>query len=92
MGEWVYHKRSETWRWAGKTGNDVSKRISEQIRAARAEVQQVTNMTADMLQQVDWVQLLINAAKTVGVILLVVGIGGLVVSPGVRKPSLVAFY
>lgn len=77
MGEWVYHKGSETWRWAGKTGNDVSKWVSEQIRAAWAEVQQVTNMTADILQQVDWVQLLINAAKTVGVILLAVGIGGL---------------
>lgn len=33
-----------------------------------------------MLEQVDWVQILTNMAKTVGVVLVAVGVGALVVT------------
>ncbi|HDW3949349.1 TPA: VRR-NUC domain-containing protein, partial [Escherichia coli] len=42
-------------------------------------------MTLDMLKQVDWVQVLTNVAKTVGVILVAVGVGGLVVTLGIPE-------
>ncbi|WP_438284709.1 DUF3396 domain-containing protein [Cronobacter sakazakii] len=37
------------------------------IKAAWAEIQHATDMTLDLLKQVDWVQILTNVAKTVGV-------------------------
>ncbi|CCJ74814.1 Complete genome; segment 3/17 [Cronobacter condimenti 1330] len=48
-------------------------------------------MTLDMLKQVDWVQILMNVAKTVGVILVAVGVGVLVVTLGIPEAIISAF-
>ncbi len=58
---------------------------------AWAEIQHATDMTLDMLRQVDWVQVLTNVAKTVGVILVAVGIGVLVVTLGIPEAIIGAF-
>ncbi|EKM0148167.1 hypothetical protein OYO92_000001 [Cronobacter dublinensis] len=48
-------------------------------------------MTLDMLKQVDWVQILTNVAKTMGVILVAVGVGVLVVTLGIPEAIISAF-
>ncbi|EPW0457164.1 VRR-NUC domain-containing protein [Escherichia coli] len=88
-GEWVYRQGSEVW--ASQTGKSVKSWTNTQIKAAWTEIQHVTDMTLDMLKQVDWVQVLTNVAKTVGVILVAVGVGGLVVTLGIPEAIIGAF-
>ncbi|EPC0088552.1 VRR-NUC domain-containing protein [Escherichia coli] len=90
-GEWVYRQGSEVWVWASQTGKSVKSWTNTQIKAAWTEIQHVTDMTLDMLKQVDWVQVLTNVAKTVGVILVAVGVGGLVVTLGIPEAIIGAF-
>jgi hypothetical protein len=90
-GEWVYQQGSEAWVWASKTGQSVKSWTNAQIRAAWLEIQKVTDITLDMLKQVDWVQVLTNIAKTVGVILVAVGIGALVVTLGIPEAIIGSF-
>ncbi|WP_407862101.1 VRR-NUC domain-containing protein [Escherichia coli] len=90
-GEWVYRQGSEAWVWVSQTGKSVKSWTNAQIKAAWTEIQHVTDMTLDMLKQVDWVQVLTNIAKTVGVILVAVGVGGLVVTLGILEAIIGAF-
>lgn len=90
-GEWVYRQGNEAWVWASKTGKSVKSWTNAQIKAAWAEIQHATDMTLEMLKQVDWVQVLTNVAKTVGVILVAVGIGVLVVTLGIPEAIIGAF-
>ncbi|EIG47521.1 VRR-NUC domain-containing protein [Escherichia coli] len=90
-GEWVYRQGSEVWVWASQTGKSVKSWTNTQIKAAWTEIQHATDMTLDMLKQVDWIQVLTNVAKTVGVILVAVGVGGLVVTLGIPEAIIGAF-
>lgn len=90
-GEWVYRQGSEVWGWASQTGKSVKSWTNTQIKAAWTEIQHATDMTLDMLKQVDWVQVLTNVAKTVGVILVAVGVGGMVVTLGIPEAIIGAF-
>lgn len=48
-------------------------------------------MTLEMLNQVDWVQVLTDAATAIGVILVAVGVGVLVVTLGIPEAIIGAF-
>lgn len=82
-GEWVYQQGKERWVWFSRTGRYVCEWSNEQIRAAWEAVQQASDMTLEMLKQVDWVQLLTDVGKTVGVIVVVVGIAAAVFYLGI---------
>lgn len=90
-GEWVYSQGHQAWRWVSQTGRAAASWTDEQLRAAWLKIQQATDMTLDMLKQVDWVQVLTDVAVTVGVVLVVVGVGVLVVTLGVPEALLAAF-
>ncbi len=90
-GEWLYDKGSQAWQWVSRTGRNVASWTDEQLRAAWKGIQQATDMTLEMLQQVDWVQVLTNVAMTVGVVLVVVGVGALVVTLGIPEALVAAF-
>lgn len=90
-GEWVYYQGSQVWQWASNTGRSVASWTDEQLRAAWSAVQKATDMTLEMLKQVDWVQVLTDVAVTVGVVLVAVGVGVLVVTLGIPEALLAAF-
>ncbi|EKK4016171.1 VRR-NUC domain-containing protein [Cronobacter sakazakii] len=90
-GEWIYRQGSEVWIWASKTGKAVKSWSNVRIKAAWAEIQYATDMTLDLLKQVDWVQILTNVAKTVGVILVAICVGALVVTLGIPEAIISAF-
>lgn len=90
-GEWMYSQTSHAWQWVSHTGRSVTSWTDEQIRAAWRQIQQATDITLAMLKQVDWVQILTSVAKTVGVVLVAVGVGALVVTLGVPEALLAAF-
>lgn len=48
-------------------------------------------MTLETLKQVNWVQVLTDVAKTIGVILVAIGVGVLVVTLGIPEALLGAF-
>ncbi|MGQ3660752.1 VRR-NUC domain-containing protein [Citrobacter braakii] len=90
-GEWVYSQGYQAWQWVSQTGHAVASWTDEQLRAAWLKIQKTTDMTLDMLKQVDWVQVLTDVAVTVGVVLVAVGVGVLVVTLGVPEALLAAF-
>lgn len=90
-GEWVYSQGHQAWRWVSQTGRAAASWTDEQIRAAWLKIQKATDMTLDMLKQVDWVQVLTDVAVAVGVVLVTVGVGALVVTLGVPEALLAAF-
>lgn len=90
-GEWVYYQGSRTWQWVSRTGRSVASWTDEQLRTAWREIQQATDMTLDLLKQVDWVQVLTDVAITVGVIVVAVGVGVLVVTLGIPEAILAVF-
>lgn len=90
-GEWVYYQGNEAWVWASKTGKSVKSWTNAQIKAAWAEIQHATDMTLDMLKQVDWVQVLTNIGKAVGIVLVVVVIAAAVVYLGIPAAIIEAF-
>jgi hypothetical protein len=90
-GEWVYSQGHQAWQWVSQTGRAAASWTDEQLRAAWFKIQKATDMTLDMLKQVDWVQVLTDVAVTVGVVLVTVGVGALVVTLGVPEALLAAF-
>ncbi|MGR7525729.1 VRR-NUC domain-containing protein [Klebsiella aerogenes] len=90
-GEWVYSQGHQAWRWVSQTGRAAASWTDEQLRAAWLKIQKATDITLDMLKQVDWVQVLTDVAVTVGVVLVTVGAGALVVTLGVPEALLAAF-
>lgn len=90
-GEWVYAQGHQAWRWVSQTGRAAASWTDEQLRAAWLKIQKATDMTLDMLKQVDWIQVLTDVAVTVGVVLVTVGVGALVVTLGVPEALLAAF-
>lgn len=90
-GEWVYSQGHQAWRWVSQTGHAAASWTDEQLRAVWLKIQKATDMTLDMLKQVDWVQVLTDVAVTVGVVLVTVGVGALVVTLGIPEALLAAF-
>ncbi len=90
-GEWVYSQGHQAWQWVSNTGRSAASWTNEQLRSAWSAIQKATDMTLEMLKQVDWVQVLTDVAVTVGVVLVVVGVGALVVTLGIPEALLAAF-
>lgn len=90
-GEWVYYQGSQAWQWVSRTWRAAGTWTDEQLRVAWSAIQKATDMTLAMLKQVDWVQVLTTVAKTVGVVLVAVGVGILVVTLGIPEALLAAF-
>lgn len=90
-GEWVYYQGSQAWHWVSQTGRYAATYTAEQLRIAWKTIQIATDITLEVLKQIDWVQVLTAVAKTVGVILVTVGIGALVVTLGIPEAVIGAF-
>ncbi|HDS3775677.1 VRR-NUC domain-containing protein [Enterobacter roggenkampii] len=90
-GVWVYSQGSQAWHWASRTGRSIASWTDEQLRTAWREIQQATDMTLEMLKEVDWVQVLTDAATAIGVILVAVGVGVLLVTLGIPEAIIGAF-
>jgi len=90
-GEWVYYQGSLAWHWVSRTGRAAASWTDEQLRAAWSAIQRATDMTLETLKQVNWVQVLTDVAKTIGVILVAIGVGVLVVTLGIPEALLGAF-
>lgn len=69
-GEWVRRESQKTWEWVSESGAQVVRWTDEQLRAIWHEVQRYTDLTLEMLRQIDWVQVLIDLGIAVATVVV----------------------
>ena len=82
-GQWVRNKTGDAWEWISETGVKVLRWTDEQLRAIWREVQRYTDLTLEMLRDIDWVQVLIDVGLVVGTVVVAFVIAGALVAAGV---------
>lgn len=82
-GEWVRREAQKTWVWVSETGGQVLSWTDDQLRAVWKEIQRYTDLTLEMLREVNWAQVLIDLGIAVATVVVVVGIGAGLVSMGI---------
>jgi hypothetical protein len=82
-GQWVRHESQKVWEWVSETGGQVLRWTDEQLRAIWQQVQHYTDLTLEMLRQVDWVQILIDTGIVVATVVVAFVIAGAAVAVGI---------
>lgn len=82
-GGWVRRESQKTWEWVSETGAQVMRWTDEQLRAIWKEVQRCTDITLEMLGQIDWMQVLIDVGIAVATVVVAFAIGATVVAAGI---------
>ena len=71
-GAWVRRESQKAWEWVSETGGQIIRWTDEQLRAIWQEVQRYTDLTLDMLRQIDWVQVLIDIGIVVATVVVTI--------------------
>ncbi|KGV16719.1 VRR-NUC domain-containing protein [Burkholderia pseudomallei] len=79
-GKWVADKATATWRWVDETGREIYRYTTAQLKAGWDAIVRATDMTWDLLKQINWSQigtsiikgLVFVAAIVAGVIIIIV--------------------
>lgn len=82
-GEWVRRESQKAWEWVSETGGQVIRWTDEQLRSIWKEIQRYMDTTLDMLQEMDWVQVLIDLGIAVATVVIVFAIGTVFVTAGI---------
>lgn len=76
VGRWAREAATDTWVWVDHEGEVMYRYGAAQLRAMWRAVQEATDLTWDMLRQIDWGQVLTYmtyAAKGVAIVVLTLG-------------------
>ncbi|MFM0644684.1 VRR-NUC domain-containing protein [Paraburkholderia bryophila] len=76
-GQWVVDKSSATWRWVDEKGNEIHRYTTSQLKAGWEAIARTTDMTWDLLKQVNWTQIGTSFIK--GLVAVVAIVAGVVV-------------
>ncbi|WP_332606365.1 VRR-NUC domain-containing protein [Acinetobacter sp. ESBL14] len=90
-GHWVKKKGSESWTYITEKGQQLVTWTKAQIQTALAEVERYTDMTIDVIKQINWYQVAIDAAKTVGVVVLIVAVAAVMACVSIPAGVVAAF-
>ncbi|TXD01954.1 VRR-NUC domain-containing protein [Burkholderia pseudomallei] len=79
-GSWVADKATATWRWVDEKGHEIYRYTTAQLKAGWDAIVRSTDMTWEMLKQIDWAQigtsiikgLAVVAAVVAGVVIIIV--------------------
>ncbi|MBR8300921.1 MULTISPECIES: VRR-NUC domain-containing protein [Burkholderia cepacia complex] len=79
-GKWVADKATATWRWVDETGREIFRYTTAQLKAGWDAIVRVTDMTWELLKQINWSQigtsiikgLVFVAAVVAGVVIVIV--------------------
>ncbi|MBP5942952.1 MULTISPECIES: VRR-NUC domain-containing protein [unclassified Pseudomonas] len=82
-GEWVRNEAQKTWQWLSEKGGKVLSWTDDQLRAIWMEVQRYTDLTLEMLKEINWAQVLVDLGIAVATVVVVVAIGAGLVSLGI---------
>ncbi|NIX93545.1 VRR-NUC domain-containing protein [Pseudomonas fulva] len=82
-GQWVRQEAGKAWEWVSEGTGEVLRWTDEQLRGMWKQVQHYTDLTLDMLKEIDWVQVLVDIGITLGAVVVVIAIGAGLVAAGV---------
>ncbi|MGY2293346.1 VRR-NUC domain-containing protein [Pseudomonas sp. SDO528_S397] len=82
-GKWVRHETKKTWEWISETSGQVMQWTDNQLRSIWLEVTRYTDLTLEMLKEINWAQVLIDLGIAVSVVVIVIAVGAALVSVGV---------
>lgn len=82
-GKWVRRETQKTWEWVSETSGQILSWTDEQLRMMWQEVQRYTDLTLEMLKEINWAQVLIDLGIAVATVVVVIGIGAALVSMGI---------
>jgi VRR-NUC domain len=82
-GDWVRRESQKAWEWISETGTQVMRWTDDQLRAIWKEVQRCTDISIDVLRQIDWVQVLIDLGIAAATVVVAFAIGAAVVAAGI---------
>lgn len=71
-GRWIADQAGAVWTWVDEQGNAIARYTAEQLKAGWQELVRRTDMTWEMLRQIDWGQVGITLAKGVAVVVVIV--------------------
>lgn len=82
-GQWVRNESQKVWEWVSETGSQVLRWTDEQLRSIWQQVQHYTDLTLEMLRQIDWVQVLIDTGIVVATVVVAFVIAGAAITAGI---------
>ncbi|ASL45819.1 hypothetical protein bAD24_III00385 [Burkholderia sp. AD24] len=88
-GQWVADKACDAWVWVDEKGQEIYRYTMEQLRAGWNEIVRTTDMTWELLKQIDWAQVAITTLKVLAAIVVVAAGVAIVV---LLAPVLVAMF
>ncbi|PTB20734.1 VRR-NUC domain-containing protein [Trinickia symbiotica] len=77
-GKWVADAAGETWAWVDEEGHEIYRYTTAQLKAGWEAIVQATDITWEVLKQVDWTQIGTSIIK--GLVAVVVVVAGAVVA------------
>ncbi|MCX2890641.1 MULTISPECIES: VRR-NUC domain-containing protein [unclassified Pseudomonas] len=83
QGKWIRQEAGKAWEWVSESTGEVLRWTDEQLREMWQQVQRYTDLTLDMLKEIDWVQVLVDIGIVVGTVVVVIAIGAGLVAAGV---------
>lgn len=82
-GQWFHISANNVWVWIDETGKTLVRWTDERLRALWREVQHYTDLTLEMLDKVDWVQVLVDVGMAVGTVVIAFVVAGALVTAGI---------
>lgn len=71
-GRWIADKTSDAWVWVDEKGKELYRYTTAQLKAGWDEIVRQTDMTWELLKQIDWAQVGMTIVKALAVIVVVV--------------------
>ncbi|KVV07369.1 VRR-NUC domain-containing protein [Burkholderia ubonensis] len=78
-GQWVSDKAHSAWIWVDEKGNEIYRYTTAQLKAGWDEIVKQTDLTWEILKQIDWAQVGTTILKGVAAIVVVVAAVAIVV-------------
>ncbi|EIK93114.1 VRR-NUC domain-containing protein [Pseudomonas sp. M47T1] len=78
-GSWARDEIQGNWTWITEEGVQITQWTDEQLKAAWKEIQRYTDLTTDMLKEVNWTQVMMDPGTKYALAIVVISIGAVVV-------------
>jgi hypothetical protein len=88
-GHWMADKASDAWVWVDQKGQEIYRYTTAQLKAGWDEIVRTTDMTWNLLKQIDWAQVGVTTLKVLAAIVVVVAAVAIVI---LLAPALVAIF
>ncbi|ABO60379.1 VRR-NUC domain-containing protein (plasmid) [Burkholderia vietnamiensis] len=78
-GQWVSDKAHSAWVWVDEKGNEIYRYTTAQLKAGWDEIVRQTDLTWEVLKQIDWAQVGATILKGIAAIVIVVAAVAIVI-------------